>query len=93
MEQRIVTYELFKLKCKELGMKTDSDLFRYDDSQVNLFDIKEKRHLAIIDKKLPNVFEITTQFAEEFWDYEDAKPRINLIADLAMTPIELRGKW
>lgn len=93
MNQRIVTYELFKLKCKELRLKTDSDLFREDSSHVNIYDVKEKRHLATIDKRLPNTFEITSQFPEEFWTYEEAKPRIDLINDLAMTPIEFRGQW
>lgn len=93
MNQRIVTYELFRLKCAEMSMKTDYDICQQDRHYVSLYDVKERRHLATISKEIPNCFEITEEFPQEFWDYEEAKPRISLISDLAMTPIDLRGEW
>lgn len=93
MNQRIVTYELFRLKCAEMSMKTDYDICQQDRNYISLYDVKERRHLATISKEIHNCFEITEEFPQEFWDYEEANPRIALISDLAMTPIDLRGEW
>ncbi|WBF82099.1 hypothetical protein [Mammaliicoccus virus vB_MscM-PMS2] len=72
-------YEFIK-RLDELRLK-----LHVNDTEINIWDVKEKRLLITVDRTSLIEFQVHHGFREEYWDSEEGEQLLLLVIDYAYT--------
>lgn len=72
-------YEFIK-RLDDLRLK-----LHVNDTEINIWDVKEKRLLITVDRTSLIEFQVHPGFREEYWDSEEGEQLLLLVIDYAYT--------